>query len=532
MAISLTKWIKSLVVSQEGTTTPNEIELTPGGSASTKTTITGAQTSNVTVTMPNATDTLVGRATTDTLSNKTLDVSTIANLRDDRLSIQDDADVSKQLRFDSSAITTGTTRTLTAPDANTTIVGTDVTQTLTNKTLTSPVINSPTGITKSDVGLGNVDNTSDATKNAAAVSLTNKTIDADQNTITNIENADVKAGAAIDYSKLAALTASRVLVSEGSGFVSASSVTSTTLGYLDATSSIQTQLNAKAATSAVVLKTDYTAKGAILAASAASTPTDLPVGADGTVLTASSGQTTGLIWATPTDPALNITAQTSTYSAAIGDYVLASGSAFTVTLPTAVGVSGKAIRIKKTDSSLSNIITIATTSAQTIDGFSTRKLATQNESITLYSDGANWQITERRIPSYWISQTATGSWNTNTTYTMRMRRVGDTAEFDLTVATTGAPNNTALTVNLPITIDTAKMSAFGDFENFGVVNIRDSGVAIYVGKVSYSSTTAITISSINSTPALLAFSASNPMVWANGDHVHAIFRVPVVDWEG
>lgn len=39
-----------------------------------------------------------------------------------------------------------------------------LTQTLTNKTLTSPIINSPTGIIKSDVGLGNVDNTSDINK--------------------------------------------------------------------------------------------------------------------------------------------------------------------------------------------------------------------------------------------------------------------------------------------------------------------------------------------------------------------------------
>ena len=38
------------------------------------------------------------------------------------------------------------------------------TVTLTNKTLTSPVINSPTGIVKADVGLSNVDNTSDAGK--------------------------------------------------------------------------------------------------------------------------------------------------------------------------------------------------------------------------------------------------------------------------------------------------------------------------------------------------------------------------------
>jgi hypothetical protein len=36
--------------------------------------------------------------------------------------------------------------------------------TLTNKTLTSPVVNTPTGIVKGDVGLGNVDNTSDTSK--------------------------------------------------------------------------------------------------------------------------------------------------------------------------------------------------------------------------------------------------------------------------------------------------------------------------------------------------------------------------------
>lgn len=49
-------------------------------------------------------------------------------------------------------------------------------------------------------------------------------------------------------SDLPAQTANRVLLSDASGYVTASTVTNTTLGYLDATSSIQTQLNAKQAT--------------------------------------------------------------------------------------------------------------------------------------------------------------------------------------------------------------------------------------------------------------------------------------------
>ena len=76
--------------------------------------------------------------------------------------------------------------------------------------------------------------------------LTNKSIDSDNNTITNIVNADIKSSAAIAFSKMANLSTSRALVSDGSGDVSVSAVTSTEIGYLDGVSSaIQTQIDAK-----------------------------------------------------------------------------------------------------------------------------------------------------------------------------------------------------------------------------------------------------------------------------------------------
>jgi hypothetical protein len=82
--------------------------------------------------------------------------------------------------------------------------------------------------------------------------LTNKSIDSDNNTITNLVNADIKSSAAIAFSKMADLTASRALVSDGSGDVSVSAVTSTEIGYLDGVSSaIQTQIDAKTTLAAV-----------------------------------------------------------------------------------------------------------------------------------------------------------------------------------------------------------------------------------------------------------------------------------------
>jgi len=65
-----------------------------------------------------------------------------ATFTDTLFTIQDDGDNTRKFQFNASTVTPGATRIYSVPDANTTLVGTDTTQTLTNKTLTAPVISS------------------------------------------------------------------------------------------------------------------------------------------------------------------------------------------------------------------------------------------------------------------------------------------------------------------------------------------------------------------------------------------------------
>ncbi len=122
------------------------------------------------------------RAAVATLTNKTINsASNTLTIDGDEATVSDLAltalktnlsDASKFIVRDASGVPVSNTKAVPAG----VVVGDTDSQTLTNKTLTAPVINSPTGLTKSDVGLSNVDNTSDATKNAASVTLTNKTL--------------------------------------------------------------------------------------------------------------------------------------------------------------------------------------------------------------------------------------------------------------------------------------------------------------------------------------------------------------------
>jgi hypothetical protein len=89
---------------------------------------------------------------------------------------------------------------------------------------------------------------------------------------------------------------------------------------------------------------------------------------------------------------------TAAYTLAGTDHVVladATSAAFTVTLPTAVSFSGRYTIDAITTST--NLVTLATTSSQTIDGASTTSIGTQASgapwsSVDVISDGSNWRI--------------------------------------------------------------------------------------------------------------------------------------------
>ncbi len=90
----------------------------------------------------------------------------------------------------------------------------------------------------------------------------------------------------------------------------------------------------------------------------------------------------------------NIYTASSDYTATSTDHIIladASTSAFTVTLPTAVGITGREYIVKKIDST-TNIVTIATTGSETIDGDASFDLELKDESVNIFSNGSNWYI--------------------------------------------------------------------------------------------------------------------------------------------
>lgn len=178
-------------------------------------------------------------------------------------------------------------------------------------------------------------------------------------------------------------------------------------------------------------------------------------------------------------PQWNYTAQGSTYSALINDYVSCSGTSFTVTMPTAVGNTGKTVVIQHLGTSLTQNYTLATVSAQTIGGFASTAIVmyTNGEIFTLISDGTNWQIFEHKAQTPWITAgpltitatTTNPGKGANTTDTFFWRRDGRDCIFEYRYRQTGAgtagTGDYVFTLPSGLNIDTAS----GLFANTTVI---------------------------------------------------------------
>lgn len=396
--------------------------------------------------------------------------------------------------------------------------------TLTNKTLTSPVINSPTGIVKGDVGLGNVDNTSDATKNAAVATLTNKTIAAGSNTITGLTNTNLSGTAAISNANLASMA------------------TLTIKGNNTGGSSVPLDLTVAQTNAILPAFTGDSGAGGVKGLVPA------PASGDAAALKYLKADGTWATTPTASIPNLQVVSKTATYSASTSDDLIlcsAAGGAFTINLYAVSGNSGKVIRIKKTDTTF-NAITIDGAGSELIDGALTRKLATQWEEVTLGCDGTGWFILSRMISqetTLWTPVITHDSGTmTNRTVTGTQQRINDKIHITGAIKFSGSSGTWGgIQIAMPtgLTIDTTKMAntdadgtqvGFGKFFDNGVAHYGSASIIYRSSTILYMQVPSTTVHTGTAPNPHMQATQAFPFTYANGDSINFDFVVPVLEF--
>lgn len=192
------------------------------------------------------------------------------------------------------------------------------------------------------------------------------------------------------------MTASRAVVTDSNGDATIATTTATEIGYVNGvTSSIQTQLGTKQATitggATTIVSSNLTASRAMVSDGSGKA-------AIATTTAAEIGFVNGVTSAIQTQ--LNarqlsaVVSKTTSYTATATDFTIlcdATGGAIVITLPAASGLSGRQYVIKKTDAG-GNTVTIDGNASESIDGSTTKVITAQYEAYWIICDGSNWYI--------------------------------------------------------------------------------------------------------------------------------------------
>lgn len=183
----------------------------------------------------------------------------------------------------------------------------------------------------------------------------------------------------------------------------------------------------------------------------------------------------------------NYRAFSTNSAAAATDQVLVftGSSATTLTLPTAVGITGRSYLIKNTGT---GILTIATTAAQTIDALSTWILDQQNQTVVVVSNGSNWYIGAQGLPggsgTYWSlggnNVTAIKTLGTTSNYDLpfitnntEKMRLTSTGRLGIGTSTFDGTNPEKLLVDAGATTSYNVISGKGSINNYLQLNIQN-----------------------------------------------------------
>jgi hypothetical protein len=239
-------------------------------------------------------------------------------------------------------------------------------------------------ITKSDVGLSNVDNTADTAKPVSTAQQTALNLKADDSLAAHLAGTETLSGAKTFTGGLIVTTTNVTITDKdvvlgtttGTKFGTA---TTQKLGFFNATPVVQQ-------TATTDLGTALSNLGLRAAGTA------YPITTSGAT-TFSGTNTIGAATFNSTMRTLLTIQTTATLTLGTHHKVLADATAqaITLTLPTALGVNGREYIVEKIDAG-ANTVTVNTTAGQTIDGVSTKVIVSQNEAYTFVSDGTNWTV--------------------------------------------------------------------------------------------------------------------------------------------